>query len=81
MPKITCPKDETSNADSSVIVEEVGNTYYFNETEWYAINDSYIRYTCVHESDIMVGKNIRLCMKSGKWNSNAPYCTRTGWST
>ena len=64
--------------DSTVMIEEIGNVYYLNESKWFAINESYIRYTCLKESDIMVGKNIRTCMKNGKWSSKPPYCTRTG---
>lgn len=78
LPKIACPKEEISIVDSSVFVEKVGNAYFLNESLWFAINDTYMKYHCAHENAIMVGNNIRLCGKSGKWNSKAPYCTRTG---
>ncbi|CAG2180348.1 unnamed protein product, partial [Oppiella nova] len=62
-PKVYCPKEDIySQMDSSVMIEEIGNVYYMNESHWFAMNDSWVRYTCGHENDIMVGKSIRSCM-------------------
>ena len=86
MPMITCPKEEINNTHSSMIVEEVGNTYFSHNNQWFAINESYIRYECKKENDLKVGTNVRRCLKSGQWSGFAPYCvqpcneTITGWS-
>jgi len=55
-----CDKHEISALiDSSVIVEEIGNVYFLNDSQWFAVNDSFIKYNCINENDIMVGKNVR----------------------
>ena len=67
-----------SDKPDSVIIEEIGNVYYLNESQWFAINDSYVRYSCLNENQIMVGKNLRTCLKNGNWNDGPPYCSSTG---
>jgi len=76
VPIVTCSKEEIlRDNDSSVLIEQIGNVYYLNSTQWYAINDSWIRYKCQKDDHIMVGKGLRTCMKNGKWSNKSPTCT------
>ncbi len=82
VPIVTCPKNEIiDDKDPSVDIEEIGNVYYINGSQWFAINDSWVRYTCQKDSDIMVGKPLRTCQKNGKWSNKGAYCTGTSEST
>lgn len=76
MPKITCPKENiTTGLPSSITIENIGNVYYINETTWYAIEHSWVRYACAHFEGIMVGKGYRACL-GGKWSNKIPKCTQ-----
>ena len=76
LPKQTCAKDEiTEHLPSSILVEQIVNVYYTNETNWKAIDHSWVRYACANQDGIMVGKNDRLCM-DGKWTNKVPNCTQ-----
>ena len=76
VPIVTCPKKEIiEDKHSSVIIEEIGNVYYLNTSDWYAINDSWVRYKCKKDNDVMVGTNFITCLKSGQWSNRSPYCT------
>ncbi|CAG2103229.1 unnamed protein product, partial [Medioppia subpectinata] len=56
LPKLYCNKEEIYDLmDSSVIIEEIGNVYYMNDTQWYAINDSWVRYACYGSDHVMAG--------------------------
>lgn len=76
IPKQTCSKEEiTKDHDPSITVERVANVYYLNETDWYAIEHSSVRYACVHPDGILVGKSERTCV-SGQWTNRIPHCTQ-----
>ncbi|KAI2808550.1 hypothetical protein BLOT_006495 [Blomia tropicalis] len=77
IPKQTCQTSEImDNLPSSIVVEQIGNVYYVNDSEWYAIDQTWVRYSCANiESAIMVGKNDRRCM-GGKWSNKIPHCTQ-----
>jgi hypothetical protein len=78
---VTSPKNEIiEEKDPSVDIEEIANVYYINGSQWFAINDSWVRYICKRDNDIMVGKTFRTCHKSGKLFNKGPYCTGTGKS-
>ena len=76
VPKKTCPKGEIlEELDSSVVIEQIGNVYYSNATNWDAIDYTWVRYACANlDSGIMVGRNDRLCMQ-GSWSNKIPSCT------
>jgi hypothetical protein len=64
MPIVTCPKNEIiEEKDPSVDIEEIANVYYINGSQWFAINDSWVRYTCKRDNDIMVEKLLELVTK------------------
>ena len=43
LPIVTCPKREIiEDIHSSVIIEEIGNVYYLNTSDLFAINDSWV---------------------------------------
>lgn len=74
LPKQTCPKsDILDNLDSSVQIENINNVYYYNDSEWLAVDLTWVQYTCVHHEGILVGKNERTCL-NGKWTNKNPYC-------
>jgi len=76
IPIVTCSQDEIiRDKDPTVVIEEIGNVYYLNSSQWFAINESWVRYTCERDDDIMIGKSLRTCLKSGKWSNKRPYCT------
>ena len=83
-PKQTCAKEEIlEQLPDSIMIESIGNVYYSNETEWSAIDQSWVRYACASQDGIMVGNNFRRCMK-GKWSHKVPHCERsneTNWFT
>ena len=62
--------------DSSVNIDEIGNVYYLNESQWFAKEYSYVRYSCVSENYIMIGKSVRTCLQDYKWSSKPPFCTK-----
>lgn len=74
LPKQTCSKLEITDIDPSIQLEHVGNVYYINETDWYAIDFTWVHYSCIHHEGIMVGKPERTCF-NGKWSNKMPHCT------
>ena len=72
----TCSKSEIiMKLPPSVIIEQIGNVYYTNETEWMAIDHSWVRYGCASQDRIMLGKNDLHCM-DGKWSGKIPECIK-----
>lgn len=77
VPKSTCSKAEITESleDASLVVDQVGNVYYGNATDWAAIDYTWVRYGCANaETGIMVGRNDRLCL-AGNWTNKTPFCT------
>ncbi|CAG2110691.1 unnamed protein product, partial [Medioppia subpectinata] len=60
---------------NQTVITSLDKLYFFNESEYYAIEGSEVNYGCSNPSnDILVGKESRLCMKSGVWMGAEPYC-------
>lgn len=76
LPKKTCAKEDiTTSLPSSIVIEQIGNVYYTNDTDWAAIDHTWVRYACANLDGIMVGKNDRMC-SGGKWSNKIPTCTQ-----
>ena len=61
--------------DSNVNIDEIGNVYYINESQWFAINYSYVEYSCVNKNGIIL-KSVRICLNGQKWSSKPPVCAQ-----
>nr|XP_046912732.1 uncharacterized protein LOC124493676 [Dermatophagoides farinae] len=74
-PKKTCSKSEIFDTlNPTIQLEQIGNVYWFNESEWFAIEHTWIHYTCSNFDGIMVGKSERTC-RGGHWTNKVPHCT------
>ena len=77
IPAQPCSKSEiTSKLPPSVIIEQIGNVHYVNETEWMAIEDSWVRYGCPSPDYVMLGKSELHC-KDSKWSDKIPLCFKS----
>jgi hypothetical protein len=86
VPILSCPGwselTEEIEKDKSVAIEEIGNAFYVkgNDSLWFSINDTWIKYVCLKDDYVMVGREIRKCEKNGSWSGRVPFCTSTGIS-
>jgi len=76
VPKVFCPLPSTQENEINPIVKvsEVDDVFYFNETQWFAIDGSKIKYSCNDpDNQILLGDSIHKC-KSGAWIGRKPHC-------
>ena len=79
MPRIYCNTQQViQSKDKSVLIEEFGNIYYLNESKWFAIEYSFVKYKCIHKNSLLIGNDIRVCLKTGEWSDASPHCTKKG---
>ncbi|XP_027204190.1 uncharacterized protein LOC113797919 [Dermatophagoides pteronyssinus] len=75
LPKTTCSKNEIiETLNPTIQLEQIGNVYWINDSEWLAIEKTWIHYTCANFEGIMVGKSERICV-GGRWTNKVPHCT------
>lgn len=49
--------------------------YFFNDSNFYAVEGTEVNYGCLNPStDILVGNEKRVCLKSGNWSGTEPHC-------
>ena len=60
---------------NSTMISSFEGLYFFNESLFYAIEGTEVNYVCFNPStDILVGKEKRECLKTGKWTGTEPHC-------
>lgn len=76
MPAKTCKKFELSDRHlTEVFLYE--RVYYFNDSIWRAIEGTKAYFRCKDETQIFVGKEIRVCGGDGEWSDTLPNCLAT----
>lgn len=61
-------------ATSLVNVYKYDRVYYVNQTHWIPIQGSRAFFRCKDETNIFVGKEIRVCGEDGEWSDSLPNC-------
>ena len=76
LPEKTCKKFElTEKHLTEVYLYE--RVYYYNESDWFAIEGTKAHFRCKDETQISVGKETRVCGKDGQWSDSLPNCLDT----
>ncbi len=72
---MSCVLENSETLEEKTIeIHEIGNAYLINESEWYAINHTFVKYKCKNKNHVMLANNIRVCQKSGVWSEGEPNC-------
>jgi hypothetical protein len=75
-PQKTCKKFLLSDKHlTEVYLYE--KVYYHNNSLWFAIEGTKAHFRCKSETQIFVGKEIRVCGKDGEWSDSLPNCLNT----
>jgi len=77
IPLKSCPLDKMLIGPNSnqTVINSYDGLYFFNETQYYAYEGTEAHYGCPNpSSDILVGKENRICLKNGTWSGGEPHC-------
>ena len=76
IPKIFCPipNEQKNEINPNYRTIRFDGVYYFNETEWYAIDRTTVTYQCSEpRNQVLLGDAIHVC-KNGQWIGTEPNC-------
>lgn len=79
LPTRSCDKFVLENDEKHTYLVEVykyDRVFYLNDTEWIPIRGSRAFFRCIDETNIFVGKEIRIC-DDGEWTNSLPNCLPT----
>jgi hypothetical protein len=75
-PKVVCPLPsvQLNEINPNVKIAQLNDVFYFNETQWFAIDGSIMKYECNDpENQVLLGDSIHRC-KNGLWIGRTPHC-------
>ena len=79
MPEKTCDKFELSERHTTKVFQ-YERVYFYNETVWMAIEGTKAHFRCKDDTQIFIGKEVRVCGKDGQWSDSTPNCLDSGMS-
>ncbi|XP_054163883.1 uncharacterized protein LOC128961651 [Oppia nitens] len=77
IPRKPCSLNNTyiGSESNDTIITSLDGLYFFNDTQYYAIENTDINFGCKYpSSDVLVGKEKRICLKTGQWSGSDIYC-------